>query len=73
MFYVSLLERDITEKEAVDQKIVEQLRFEGGDQPKEEVDFILDSMVFSEEATDNRPPRLYYLIQWKKKTYAEDN
>lgn len=29
-------------------------------------------MVFTKEATNNRLPRLYYLIHWKDKTYAEN-
>lgn len=32
----------------------------------------MDSMVFVKEIVDSRPLGLYYLIYWKKKTYAED-
>lgn len=70
-FHVSLLERDVTRREAVDQKIADQLRFEEGEQPEQEVDSIMDSMVFAEEAVDGRPPWLYYLIHWKGETHAE--
>ena len=72
VFHVSLLKRDVTRREAVDQKIANQLKFEEGEQPEQEVDSILDSMVFAEEAVDGRPPGLYYLIHWKGETHAED-
>ena len=29
-------------------------------------------MIIAKEAIDRRPPGLYYLIYWKKKTHAED-
>lgn len=29
-------------------------------------------MVFPKEVVDSRPPELYYLFYWKKKTHAED-
>ena len=66
------LERDVTRREAVDQKIADQLQFEEGEQPEQGVDSIIDSMVFAEEAIDGRPPRLYYLIHWKRETHRED-
>ncbi len=72
VFHVSLLERDITRREAVDQKIADQLEFEEGEQPEQEVDSIIDSMVFVEEAIDGRPLGLYYLIHWKGVMHAED-
>ena len=72
VFHMSLLERDITRKKAVDQKIANQLELEEGEQPEQEVDSIIDSMVFAEEAIDGRPPGLYYLIHWKRETHAED-
>lgn len=72
VFHVSLLERDVTRREAVDQKIADQLEFEEGEQPEQEVDSIMDSMVFAEEAIDGRPPGLYYLIHWKGETHVED-
>ena len=72
MFHVLLLERDVTRREAVDQKIANQLKFEEGEQPEQEIDLILDSMIFAEKAVNSRPPRLYYLIYWKGETYSED-
>ena len=62
MFHLLRLERDVTRKEVVDQKIANQLKFEEGDQPEQEVDSIMDSMVFAEKVVDGRPPGLYYLI-----------
>ena len=72
VFYVLLLEKDVTKKEVVDQKIANQLEFKEGKQLEQEVDSIIDSMVFAEEAIDNRPPGLYYLIYWKSETHVED-
>ncbi len=72
VFHVSLLERDVTRREAVDQKIADQLEFEEGEKPEQKVDSIIDSIVFAKEAIDGRPLGLYYLIHWKKKTNAED-
>ncbi len=63
VFHVSLLERDVARREGVDQKIADQLEFEEREQPEQEVDSIMDSMVFAEEAIDGRPCGPYYLIQ----------
>lgn len=46
VFHVSFLERDIRRREAVDQQIAEQLEFEEGNPPEQEVDLIIHSMVF---------------------------
>ena len=62
VFHVPLLERDVTRREAVDQKIANQLKFEEGEQSKQKVDSIIDSMVFAEEAINNKLLGLYYLI-----------
>ena len=69
---VSLLKRDITRREAVDQKIADQLEFEKRKQPEQEVNAIIDSMVFAEEAIDGRLPGLYYLFHWKRETDSEN-
>ena len=53
-------------------KIADQLEFEEGKQPEQDVDSIMDSIVFAEETIDSRPPGLYYLIHWKGETHAED-
>ena len=72
VFHVSLLERDVTRREAVDQKIANQLKFEKGEQLEWEVNSIIDSMILAEEAIDDRPLGLYYLIFWKDETHAKD-
>ncbi len=58
MFHILLLERDVTRREGVDQKIADQLKLGEGKQPGQEVDSIMDSMVFAEEAIDGRLLRL---------------
>lgn len=73
VFHVLLLERDVTRREMVDQKIANQLEFEEEKQPEQEVDSIIDRMVFAERAIDGRLPALYYLIPWKRETHTEDN
>ena len=62
VFHVLILERDIIKKEAIDQKIANQLKFEKGEQTEQEVDLILDIIVFAEKVVDGRLSRLYYLI-----------
>ncbi len=69
---VSLLKRDITRREAVDQKIADQLEFEKRKQPGQEVNAIIDIMVFAEEAIDGRLPGLYYFLHWKGETDSEN-
>lgn len=71
-FHILLLERDFTKKEAIDQKIANRLKFEEGKQQEQEVDSIMDNMVFAKEAVDGKPLGLYYLIHWKKETHIED-
>ncbi len=72
MFQISLLERDVTRKEELDQKIAVQLEFEEGKKPDQEVSLIGNSRVFAEEAMDIQPTGLYYLIHGKKETHSED-
>lgn len=59
-FHLSLLKKDVAGREVVDQKIAGQLEFEEAEQPKQQVDLIMDIMVFAEEGVDGRPPGLYY-------------
>ena len=73
VLHVLLLKRSVTRKEAVDQKIANQLKFVEGEQLEQEVDLIMDSMVLAEKAVHDRPPGLYYLIHSKIETHAEDN
>lgn len=72
VLYILLFKRDVTRRKAIDQKITNQLKFEEGEQLEQEIDSILDSMVFAKEAVNGRPPRLYYLIYRKKKTHIEN-
>ena len=72
VFHVSLLERLVKRNEAVDLKIADQLEFEEREKPEQEVDSIIDRMIFAEEAIDSQTPRLYYIIHWKKATPTED-
>ena len=62
VFYVSLLKKNVIKKEALVQKIADQLEFKEGEHPEHKIDSIIDSMVFAKEAIDGRPPELYYLI-----------
>ena len=62
VFHVSFLEKDVTRREAVDQKIADQLDFEEEKQLELEVDLIIDGTVFAKKAMDGRLPRLHYLI-----------
>ena len=72
MFYMLLLEKEITRRKAVDQKKANQLKLEKREQPKLEVGSIMDDMVFVKKAIDSRPPGSYYLIHWKEKTHIKD-
>lgn len=70
-FYVLFSEREVTRKKAVDRKIVKRFMFENTDQPEQQVNSILNSEGFAEEATDGKLPELYFLIEWKRETHAE--
>lgn len=72
VFYVSFLEKDITDREIVDQKIANQLEFEKKEQLKQAVVSIMDGIVFAKEIVDDRLPELYYLIHWKRETHVKD-
>ena len=62
MFHILFLKRDITKNEAIDQKIADQFEFEKREQPEQEDDLIIDSMVFAKKAIDDKPLKFYYLI-----------
>ncbi len=68
VFYVSLLEQDITRKGQVDNKTLleleKELEFEAGGNKEYEVKPIIDSAVYGQQANDQMP-NLYYLILWK--------
>lgn len=72
VFHALLLEKNITRRGAVYQKITNQLEFKKREQPKLEIDSIIDNIVFAKEAVNSRPQELYYLIYGKRKTHAKD-
>ena len=44
--------------------------FEAGDNNKYEVEAIIDSAVYGQQANNNQMPDLYYFISWK--SYPEE-
>ena len=58
VFHTSLLKKDVTTKEVVNDEIANQFKFEEVEQPEQEVDLIVDSMVFAKKAIDGRLPGL---------------
>ena len=67
VFHISLLEQNTTKKGQVDNKALPEpeKKFEMGDDKKYEVEIIIDSMMYSQQANSNQMPGLYYLILWK--------
>ena len=66
-----MLEQDTIRKGRVDEKTVEQLKFEaGGDNEEHEVESICNSAVYARESEAGYLPGLYYLVSWKG--YPED-
>ena len=62
VFYVSLMEQDITKKERVDNET----ELDAGDNSGEyEVEAIWDSAVYAKESESGQLPGLYYLVSWK--------
>ncbi len=72
VFYIFLLEKDVTRRKTIDQKIADQFEFEKREQQEQKVYSIVDGMVFAKKTIDGRSFGLYYLIYWKRETYAED-
>ena len=64
VFYVSLLEQDITKKERVHKKNTEELDTSDKGEYKEEA--IRDSAVYAREPESGYLPGLYYLLSWKE-------
>ncbi len=64
---MSLLEQDITRKGRVDNKALTELEkeFEIGDDKEYEVEAIIDSTVYGQQANNSQIPGLYYLVLWK--------
>lgn len=56
------LKKNITKKKAIDQEIANQLKFEKRKQLEQEIDLIINSMVFAKKIIDNRLFEVYYLI-----------
>ncbi len=60
-----MLEQDITRKGRVDKALPEpEKEFEAGDNKEYEVEAIIDSTVYGQQAND-QIPGLYYLVLWK--------
>ena len=72
MFHILLLEKHVIRIKAVDQKIANKLKFEKKEQPEQEVNSIMDSIIFVKKTVDSRPPGLYYLIHWKRETHIDN-
>ena len=60
VFYVLLLEQNITKRERVDKKITE-FEFEASNSEEYKVETIWDSAVYANEA-ESHLPNLYYLV-----------
>ena len=66
VFYICLLEQDITRKGRVDKKIVEKMEFEAGSNNEEyDIEGICDSAVYARKLEASQLLGLYYLIFWK--------
>ena len=74
IFYVSLLEEDTTKKRQVVNKALseleKELEFEAGDNKEYEVEAIINSAVYRQQANNDQMPSLYYLVLWK--SYPEE-
>ncbi len=65
VFHVSLLEQNTTRKGRVDKALPEpEKEFEVGENKEYEVEGIIDSAVYGQQANDQMPG-LYYLVSWK--------
>ena len=64
-----LLEQDPTRKNQVDNALLEiekNLKFEAGGNKKYEVEAIIDSVVYGQQANgSDQVPGFYYLVSWK--------
>ena len=69
IFHISLLEYDTTRKGRVDNKALlepeKELEFEAKDNKKYEVETIINSVVYNQQANHDQMPGLYYLVLWK--------
>ncbi len=64
---MSLLEQNTTRKRRVDNKALPkpEKEFEAEDHKEYEVEAIIDSVVYGQQANNSQMPGLYYLISWK--------
>ncbi len=69
VFYVLLLEQDTTRKGRVDNNALskpeKELEFEARGDKEYEVETIIGSAVYRQQANNNQMPGLYYLVLWK--------
>ena len=69
IFHMLLLEQHTTRKGRVNRKALpepeKELEFEVGDNKKYEIEAIIDSAIYYQQANNNQMPGLYYLILWK--------
>ena len=63
VFYVSLLQQDITKKERINKNMTE-LEFDAGNSKKYKVKAIRDSVIYAKKL-EGHLPSLYYLVAWK--------
>ena len=61
VFHMSLLEKDTTRKERVDENVTE-LEFNAGDSEEYKVEAIRNSAVYAMESESGHLPGLYYLV-----------
>ena len=64
LFHVSLLEKNTTRKERVDERVKE-LKLVAGDSEEYEVEAIWNSAVYTNKSESGQLPGLYYLVAWK--------
>ena len=69
---MSLLKQDTIKKKRVDNKALPEpeKEFEAGDNKEYEVEIIINSTVYGQQANNNQMPGLYYLVLWKG--YSEE-
>ncbi len=64
-----LLEKDTTRKGRVDNKALlepeKELEFKAGGDKEYEIEAIIDSAVYGQQANNNQMPGIYYLVSWK--------
>ena len=72
IFYVSLLEQNITKKGRAND-IQLDFKFEADDDKEYEVDGISDSAVYVKESAIGQLPELYYLVSWKSYSEKKNN